>query len=52
MLLIRATTPSSPEDVLATLYRCLGLPTDTLITDPLGRPLTLCEGKPIQPLLA
>jgi uncharacterized protein (DUF1501 family) len=44
--------PVPPEDILATLYRCLGIDPHTMIADPLGRPLALCEGKALPALLA
>ena len=43
--------PVSPEDILATIYQSLGLPAQMPITDPLGRPMALCDGKPIRDLV-
>jgi uncharacterized protein (DUF1501 family) len=40
----------SPADVVATIYHALGLDPNTLLHDPLGRPLALSEGKPIRQL--
>jgi hypothetical protein len=45
-----AENPVSPADIFATIYRCLGVDTETEIVDRQGRPLKLCEGAPIQPL--
>lgn len=48
-----AADPVSPQDVLATVYHCLGYGPETTIRDPQGRVLTLYDaGKPIQPLLS
>jgi hypothetical protein len=41
-----------PADIVTTIYHCLGIDTETEITDQLGRPLKLCLGSVIQPLLA
>lgn len=38
----------SPEDLAATIYELLGLPAETEIHDPLGRPMPLALGKPIK----
>ena len=46
-----ATNPTSPADLAATVYHCLGVDPHTTLTDALGRPMTLCEGTPIQALL-
>jgi hypothetical protein len=40
--------PCKPEDIHATLFQLLGVPLDTHLTDPLGRPVRLCEGEPIR----
>jgi hypothetical protein len=37
----------SPQDVVTTIYHCLGIATDTELTDALGRPVRLCQGKVI-----
>jgi len=42
----------SPQDLVATIYHCLGIPADTELTDPLGRPIKLFQGEPIQGVLA
>lgn len=40
--------PISPQDVLATVYRCLGYGPETTIRDPRGRVLTLYDtGQPL-----
>jgi hypothetical protein len=46
-----ATNPVSPEDLIATLYHCLGIDPGTVIHDPLNRPYTLVDGKPLLALL-
>ena len=40
----------SPEDVHATIYDLLGIPLDSSVTDPQGRPARLCEGTPLRDL--
>ena len=40
-----------PEDVAATIYKKLGIPLDTIHHTPDGRPMKLCEGRPIPPLM-
>jgi uncharacterized protein (DUF1501 family) len=42
---------SSPADVHATIFRSLGIAPGTMIEDMSGRPLPICEGKPL-PLFA
>jgi hypothetical protein len=42
----------SPQDVVTTIYHCLGIAADTELTDAFGRPLRLCQGKVIQSVLA
>jgi uncharacterized protein (DUF1501 family) len=42
----------SPEDFHATLYHCLGIPAEAEVRDALDRPLRLCDGEPIRPILA
>ncbi len=45
--------PTSPKDVLATMYHLLGVPDDTHLSDREGRPMPLLpEGKILTPLLA
>ncbi|MGL4553368.1 MAG: DUF1501 domain-containing protein, partial [Gemmataceae bacterium] len=46
-----ATSPTTPADLAATVYHCLGVDPRTELRDRLDRPLTLCEGKPIGPIL-
>ncbi len=43
-------TPVSPADVVASIYHTFGLTPDTLMHDPLGRPLAISEGRPIRQL--
>ncbi len=40
-----------PEDLAATIYQALGIPLDTEVQDPLGRPHALVLGRPIRGLL-
>ena len=42
-----ASDPQRPEDLAATIYDALGLPLRTPWHDELGRPFTLCDGRPI-----
>ena len=42
----------SPQDLVTTIYHCLGIATDTELTDALGRPLRLCQGQVIRSVLA
>jgi uncharacterized protein (DUF1501 family) len=43
--------PKTPQDVLATLYRHLGIDTDAQYTNAAGRPITVLPGgKPIEEL--
>jgi uncharacterized protein (DUF1501 family) len=46
-----AASPTPPDDLAATVYHCLGVDPRTQLRDRLGRPLTLCEGTPIQAVL-
>jgi hypothetical protein len=41
----------SPQDVIATLYHCLGIDPHGSIHDPQNRPYTLVEGSPIHAIL-
>jgi hypothetical protein len=43
--------PVTPADLAATVYHCLGVDPRTPLRDRLGRPLTLCEGTPVQAIL-
>jgi hypothetical protein len=47
-----ATHPTPPADLAATIYHLLGVDPRAEIHDRLGRPLTLCEGKVIDAVLA
>jgi hypothetical protein len=42
----------SPQDVVTTIYHCLGIGIDTELTDALGRPHRLCQGSVIKSVLA
>lgn len=46
-----ASNPTSPADLAATIYHCLGVDPRTPIQDRLGRPMALCDGAPITPIL-
>jgi hypothetical protein len=46
-----ATQPTTPADLAATVYHCLGVDPHLQLYDPLGRPMTLCEGTPVQAVL-
>ena len=46
-----ASNPTSPLDLAATVYHCLGIDPHTQLMDKLGRPVTLCEGEPIRAVL-
>ncbi len=46
-----AADPTRPADLAATIYHCLGVDPEMQVRDRLDRPLTLCEGKAIQPIL-
>jgi hypothetical protein len=39
--------PERPEDILATMYHALGIPPESEIPDPTGRPHRVSDGKPI-----
>jgi hypothetical protein len=39
-----------PADIVTSIYHCLGISTETELTDQFGRPLRLCQGEVIQPL--
>jgi uncharacterized protein (DUF1501 family) len=47
-----AASPTSPDDLAATIYHCLGVDPHTQLRDRLGQPRILCEGSPIQPILS
>ncbi len=42
--------PVAPEDLLATMYHALGVPSDGEIRDRQNRPYRLCDGKPLTSL--
>jgi len=44
--------PVSPGDLLATVYRVVGIDPETTIHDLQGRPFPLVSGKPVEGLLA
>jgi hypothetical protein len=46
-----ASNPTTPADLAATVYHCLGVDPQLEIQDRLGRPMTLCEGMPIAAVL-
>jgi hypothetical protein len=39
--------PVAPEDLIATIYRALGVPADAEVRDRQDRPYRICEGKPV-----
>ena len=44
--------PISPQDLMATLFHVLGMPSDLHYTDPTGRPTPMIDGgKPIAELI-
>jgi uncharacterized protein (DUF1501 family) len=45
------SSPVSPQDLMATIYHCLGIDPHMQIYDPQNRPFTLVEGKPVLGLL-
>jgi uncharacterized protein (DUF1501 family) len=46
-----AEQPTSPDDLAATIYHCLGVDPETLLRDRLGRPQALCTGTPLRAIL-
>ena len=46
-----ASNPTTPADLAATVYHCLGVDPHLTIYDRLGRPFELCEGTPIRAIL-
>jgi uncharacterized protein (DUF1501 family) len=46
-----ATNATPPADLAATIYHCLGVDPHLTIRDRLGRPMTLCEGQIISPIV-
>jgi hypothetical protein len=47
-----AVDPVTPSDLAATIYTLLGIDPATVLHDPLGRPLQLCDGRPIRGVMA
>jgi hypothetical protein len=47
-----ASNPTPPADLAATIYHCLGVDPAMQLRDRLDKPSTLCEGKPIDAILA
>jgi hypothetical protein len=47
-----AANPTAPADLAATIYHCLGVDPRLEVHDRLGRPLPVCDGTPIQAILA
>jgi hypothetical protein len=47
-----ATQPTSPDDLAATIYHCLGVDPHLLLPDRLGQPHQLSRGEPIRAILA
>jgi uncharacterized protein (DUF1501 family) len=46
-----AENPTSPADLAATVYHCLGVDPHAVLRDRLDRPMTLCDGSPIGAIL-
>jgi hypothetical protein len=42
--------PVAPEDLLATVYEALGVPHDSVLNDREGRPVRVCDGRPVAAL--
>jgi hypothetical protein len=42
--------PVAPEDLLATVYHALGIPPDHEVHDREGRPIRICDGRPVTAL--
>lgn len=45
-----ASEPTRPEDLSATILHALGIAPSTEVRDPLGRPLRITEGRPLESL--
>ncbi len=45
-----AESPTSPRDLVATIYHALGIPADGRLPDRSGRPMPFCDGEPILPV--
>ena len=46
-----ATNPTSPVDLIATVYHLLGVPPDLAIADTTGRPQVVCPGTILREIL-
>jgi hypothetical protein len=46
-----ASNPVAPVDLVATVYHLLGVPEEQTLPDAQSRPLVVCPGTPIRPLL-
>jgi hypothetical protein len=46
-----ASNPTTPADLAATMYQCLGVDPRLVVRDKFGRPHTLCEGSTIRTIL-
>jgi hypothetical protein len=44
--------PVTPQDVVATIYHCLGIDPETVLPDSFGRPMKLVQGEAIRGILA
>jgi len=42
----------SPQDLVTTIYHCLGIAKDTELADTFGRPYRLCQGEAIRAVLS
>jgi hypothetical protein len=47
-----ARDPVTPEDIAATIYAAMGVDPETRIVDPLGRPQSIAQGRPISEIFA
>jgi len=46
------TTPITPQDLMATVFKVLGMPMDLQFQDPAGRPTSMIDGgRPIAELV-
>jgi hypothetical protein len=45
-----ASRPLDPHDILATIYRFLGIDHELHLPDPAGRPIALTHGTPVSEL--
>ena len=44
--------PTTPQELVATIYRAMGIPTDATIPGPTGQPVAVYPGRPIAELFA